>query len=108
MKTLKRKHRPTRTTSPITTAFTALRKLGYFARQRFQCCQSCGWAAVPEEAAGKVVFYHQQDASRLKEGGDLYLAWSGSADEICSALEAQGLTVVKPANANSRIIVKNC
>lgn len=31
-------------------AFKELRKLGYFARQNFWCCQSCAWAAVPMDA----------------------------------------------------------
>ena len=42
-------------------AFKELRKLGYFARQNFMCCQNCAWATVPMDAK-KVVFYHKQDA----------------------------------------------
>ena len=50
-------------------AFKDLRKLGYFARQNFWCCQSCAWAAVPVNVK-KVVFYHKQDADELKETGE--------------------------------------
>ena len=33
----------------LTQSFKDLRRLGYFARQNFECCQSCAWATVPEE-----------------------------------------------------------
>ncbi len=67
-------------------AFKQLRKEGFFARQSFMCCGSCGMAKAAVEikagvAAGKltpagVVFYHKQDAEDLKEGRDLYLSFS--------------------------------
>ena len=59
----------------LTVAFRALRRAGYFARQRWQCCMSCGFAAVPE-GKDKVVFYHAQDSQRMYEGA-VYLAWAG-------------------------------
>jgi hypothetical protein len=54
----------------ITQGFREIRKEGFFARQRYWCCQSCGWSAASGEIAerrekGKVItgicFYHQQD-----------------------------------------------
>ena len=65
----------------LTQAFKELRKLGYFARQNFMCCQSCAWSAVPEEKEDKVVFYHRQDTPDVKYGS-VYLAWSGNGNEI--------------------------
>lgn len=49
----------------LTDAFKDLRKQGFFARQNFWCCQSCAWAAAPDDKP--VVFFHQQDASALRE-----------------------------------------
>jgi len=49
------------TKEKITKAFKEIRKNGYFARQNFLCCQSCGWASIPEQKVEKAVFYHRQD-----------------------------------------------
>ena len=65
----------------LTQAFKELRKLGYFARQNFMCCQSCAWSSVPEEKEDKVVFYHRQDTPDVMYGS-VYLAWSGNGNEI--------------------------
>lgn len=70
----------------IEPAFKALRKLGYFAAQDFYCCQSCGWAAIPEGQDEKAVFYHEQDAEHLKRGS-VCLAWSGNGSEIVKTLK---------------------
>jgi hypothetical protein len=51
----------------LTKAFAELRKNGYFAKQNFLCCQSCGWAELSEKEAEKVVFYHNQDYRDLKK-----------------------------------------
>lgn len=95
------------TKEKVTKAFAELRKAGYFARQNFLCCQSCGWAAVPE-GQEKVVFYHRQDndswdGSELAR--DLYLAWSGDAKEIVAYLVAAGLAVEHDGSEGSRIRV---
>ena len=82
-------------------AFKELRKLGYFARQNFMCCQSCAWAAVPMDAK-KVVFYHKQDADQLNETGECCLAWSGDRDEIAEVLERNGVLKKKPENESQR------
>lgn len=65
----------------LTQAFKELRKLGYFARQNFMCCQSCAWSQVPEEKEDKVVFYHRQDTPDVNYGS-VYLAWNGNGNEI--------------------------
>ena len=78
----------------LTAAFKELRRLGYFVRQRFMCCQSCAWSAVPEGKGERVVFYHKQDADDIREGKDapgVYLAWCGNGALIVSALLDAGL-----------------
>jgi hypothetical protein len=92
-------------TTNITVAFKSLRKLGYFARQNFMCCQSCGWAAVPEGKDEKVVFFHQQDAGCMKAGRPLYLAWSGDGNQICNMLREHGMEVVWDGTNNTRICI---
>jgi hypothetical protein len=63
-------------------AFKDLRKSGYFARQNFQCCQSCAWAAIPEEKEEKVVFYHQQDAARKEDKWQIWLQCVPETDVV--------------------------
>jgi hypothetical protein len=92
--------------SKLTKAFDELRKHGYFAKEDFWCCQTCGWAAIPDEQADKAVFYHNQDTERLQETGELYLCWSGDGQEIKTILEAEGLTVEWDGTDNTRILVK--
>ena len=91
----------------LTNAFKALRKAGYFARQNFMCCQSCGWAAVPEHKAEKVVFYHNQDAAYMKKGKDFCLAWTGDGHEICKILTENGIEVEWNGSEAQRITVKS-
>ena len=70
----------------LTQAFKELRKLGYFARQNFMCCQSCAWASVPDGKEEKVVFYHRQDNTDVKYSNSVYLAWNGNGAEIVEVL----------------------
>jgi len=51
--------------SKLSLAFAELRSIGYFAKQNHTCCNTCGWAEVPENT-NKVVFYHMQSADDLK------------------------------------------
>ena len=105
-------------TNQITAAFKALRKHGYTTRQNFSCCSSCAWYELGEEGkAEKVVFYNRQSGAALRDGRSrfrrrgpqyLYLNWSGDANQICEALEAQGLTVVRPESEVSAIAVEIC
>ena len=91
-------------------AFRSLRAAGYFARMDWQCCQSCGWAAVPD-GCETAVFYHRQDAKAFAASGNiagqsaLFLAWAGNAAVICGALVATGLHVLVPPDASTRIKV---
>ncbi len=89
--------------SNVTKSFKELRSIGYFARQNFTCCQSCGWAEVPEDKSERAVFYHNQDYRSYKDGGDLYLAWAGDGDEICDILRGNGLEVEWEGSKDTRI-----
>lgn len=89
----------------LSKAFVELRRNGYFARQKFMCCQSCGWAALSDEEAKKAVFYHNQDYIDLKNGDDLYLAWSGDGEFICDTLESFGMNVKWDGDNSDRIMV---
>ena len=92
--------------SKITEAFNELRKLGYFARQNFTCCQTCGWAAVPSEKGNKAVFYHNQDNDSLKRSGECHLAWSGDGNEIVSVLNRHGIQTDWDGSNQKRIRIK--
>lgn len=86
----------------LTKAFNALRKNGYFAKQNFMCCQTCGWAAIPEDI-DKVVFYHNQDNDNKKQHKPFYISWSGDGNEICSILNKNGVVTEWDKNTNTRI-----
>ena len=89
----------------LTTAFRRLRKLGYFAKQNWKCCQGCGCAAIPKDRSEKYVFYHSQDKEQLVEYGACYLSWDGDANEIVNVLELAGLIVEWEGTDNTRILV---
>jgi hypothetical protein len=84
-------------------AFRDLRKHGYFARQNFLCCQSCGWAEVPDNKSDKVVFYHTQDNDDLQRSGSCHLAWSGNGQEIVEIFHKHGITVEWDNSLNTRM-----
>lgn len=92
--------------SKITKAFRELRKLGYFARQNFWCCQSCAWAAIPKSRAGRTVFYHQQDAQHLRSRGECHLAWAGDGTAIVEVLKRHDLQVEWEGSKDERILIK--
>lgn len=85
-------------------AFKALRKAGYFARQNFLCCQSCGWAAIPQDTF-KVVFYHNQDNRSKKLGQPFYLSWNGSGSEIVNILKENNVETKWSGKSHKRIEV---
>jgi hypothetical protein len=93
------------TKKKISQAFATLHKDGYFARQNFQCCQTCGWAAVPHDKAKRAVFYHAQDADNLKETGTCHLAWDGDGEQIVKHLTAAGLKVEWDGSEGHRMFV---
>ncbi len=87
-------------------AFASLRKQGFIAKMNHACCQSCGWAAIPEDA-NNVVFFHAQDYDTYLEDGELYLAWHGDSQAICDALKQQRLLAVHDGSKETRILVKD-
>lgn len=89
----------------LTQAFKALRKAGYFARQNFWCCQSCAWAAVPEDKSEKVVFFHNQDNANKLNGESFMLAWAGDGYEIVRILMDNGIKTKWDGSENTRIEV---
>lgn len=93
----------------IAAAFVALRADGYFADGPWQCCQTCGWAAVPEEHEERAVFYHDQDAAAFGPDGNLtdwlYLAWHGDGARIRAAFDAVGQPTVWDGSDATRIAV---
>lgn len=78
----------------ITKAFKELRTYGYTAKQNWKCCQTCGWSALTDEQAGRVVFYHAQDNNDLKRDGTCHLAWAGNRKEIVHILKKHGIKVL--------------
>lgn len=93
-------------TTSIREAFKELRRRGYFARMNFWCCQSCAWAAVPEEKSEKVVFYHNQDNRRLEATGKCHLAWAGNGQEIVDVLQSKGIKVNWNGDTGTRIEIE--
>ena len=95
----------------INKVFKNLRKQGYFVRQSFWCCQTCGCAAVPPDHENRYVFYHKQDREVLdkngnitmKFGGVLNLAWAGSGSQISQAIKDEGLRVRWSGTEDKRI-----
>ena len=85
--------------------FRALEERGYFAKQNWQCCQSCGCRAVPDEFARRYVFYHAQDADDLRERGETHLAWGGDGHEIVEVLRAEGLRVEWNGSSSRRMLI---
>lgn len=100
---MKMKRKPTN----LSLAFKELRNRGYFAKQNFMCCQSCGWAAIREDKADRAVFSHAQDHADYQRGDDLYLSWSGNGHEIVRVLESFGIAVDWDGSESNRIVVKN-
>ena len=96
----------------IRRAFIGLRKMGWFARQNFYCCMTCGCAAVPESYKNKYVFYHRQDAEHIEKNGNigkygLYLCHGegGNTKEIIKVLRKNGLKVRWNGDMDKRICV---
>jgi SPX domain protein involved in polyphosphate accumulation len=91
--------------APIKHAFEELTALGYFAKERHTCCQSCGFNEIPADKE-KIVFYHDQDLDDLKESGSCYLSWAGNGREIVGVLEKHGLIVKWDGSSSTRIHIQ--
>ena len=99
-------------------AFAELRNRGWVAHMNYYCCQTCGCAAIhdeaeaglgrpmsPEEQASlRYAFWHNQDdeafqitPNRAKKDqmlhSPLHIAWGGNGHELQAVLESQHLTV---------------
>ena len=86
-------------------SFNRLRLNGYRCEQNWQCCMTCGWAAIPWEHADQCVWYHSQDRDCAMQTGRLFLAWQGDAALIREAFEAEGLTVEHDGTIEKRFQV---
>jgi hypothetical protein len=86
--------------------FRILQEHGYFAKQNWKCCQTCGTCAVPDEYAEFYVFYHEQDAECLRNEDKTYLAWAGIGEEIVEIFRAEGLQVEWNGSRDRRILVR--
>lgn len=93
--------------SNLTKAFRELRKNGYWAKQNHTCCQTCGWAEVPDGKEDKVVFYHNQDNENKVRNQPFHLAWSGDGNEIQTILRENGVETRWDGTENQRIEVIN-
>lgn len=91
--------------SNLTKAFRELRKHGYFARQNFTCCQTCGWAEVPDDKSEKVVFYHSQDNDNKMKNESFYLSWCGDGNQIQTILRENGVETRWEGTQDKRIEV---
>lgn len=102
----------------LASAFDTLTSRGVVARMNFTCCQTCGLAEIDDErtpvpAGGHggqeghgahggyggfrewgFTYFHQQDAERLADGGDLFLAFGtfGPLEDSDPALLARART----------------
>lgn len=112
--------------SRVANAFRALRGKGYAARANYACCQTCAWSELPDEYpdAKGYFFYHEQDAERFDEKGNLpkgeklYIAYDLNRQEhsteaqqveagriLVAALEQAGLKVEWDGRAQTRVAV---
>jgi hypothetical protein len=88
----------------LNVVFRALRKMGLVARQNFLCCSTCACAELYDRLTDDkigAVYYHQQDAARMREQGTLCIRYSGNEDNgecsqrvvgeiVVAALRARG------------------
>lgn len=116
-------------TKALTTAFKALRKQGFIARQSFMCCGGCACAGIHDLAKKSSparqarfkggVYYHKQDADSMRRYGQLYVGYGAlegmpaslTTEEVgkaaVAAFEAAGFEVEWNGNPMTRIIVKS-
>lgn len=94
----------------LTRAFALARQRDYFARQSWQCCQSCGCAALPD-GIEHYVFYHRQDAEHMADAARrlerpyVYLSWKGDGHELRRIFVDAGLAVEWDGTTSQRIKV---
>lgn len=97
----------------LSDAFRQMRRHKIVAKQNWQCCQSCGWAAIDEKAPN-VVFYHRQDSESFKDGrlrGKMHIAHRFAKESIgllvCAILNQNGFYTIWDGTDTSRIAITN-
>mgnify|MGYP003352491920 CR=1 FL=1 len=75
----------------IDSAFKALKKAGYFAKQNLGMTISDGLFEVPDTHDEKYVFYHEQDNADLHAKGYCHVAWCGNGKEIVKIFKDNGV-----------------
>ena len=88
----------------VTRVFVELRKKkngSFICKQNWTCCQSCGWAEIPD--GENIVFYHQQDKDCFYDSGKLFLCWSGDGNKIAETFRNEGVKVDWNGEENIRI-----
>lgn len=96
-------------------AFKQLRRHGFVAKQKHACCQSCGWAELPDATvAPNVIFYHAQDADAIKDGklvGKMFLAHRFTNERkgrlACAVLHQHGFYAKWDGTEDTRIAIVN-
>lgn len=79
----------------LSKAFNELRKLGYFAKQNYWCCQTCATYEIEEFGySNKYVYYHSQDNWDKKNTEYFCLGWNGDFELICNTLEKYGVVIL--------------
>jgi hypothetical protein len=97
----------------LDSAFEELERNGVVCRQDFSDCLSCGYSEIWDELktvkdAGRQVrgftFYHMQDTTNAVQGGDIYLGYGSTLDdvnadlniasEVASTIRRHGLNVL--------------
>ena len=76
-------------------AFARFRANGGWAKPKWQCCQGCGFAALPKKTK-KVAFWNKQGDESFRKGHDLYISHGHDAAagwELVALLREQGLVV---------------
>lgn len=76
----------------------------FIAEADWQCCNTCGVAALPA-GTEDFVFYHRQALDNLVDTGGCYLNWGGRLETIRTALERQGLFVGHDGSEAKKIFV---
>lgn len=88
----------------ITKAFKELRRNGYFAKQNFWCCSTCGWSEIPENNLNKAVFINCGIMNDLRENGHAYIRWAGDRKFVEEILRKAGLSIKRTKNPSETTI----
>lgn len=76
----------------LNAGFSELRKRGYFAQRGWQCCATCGTAALPSGTT-HYAFTHSHSERTLRERGYAHVYWEGDGWSVTKAFLEAGLAV---------------